>query len=216
MSSYFSLIKLCVCGKMPETYTFGLDMQFNLPSFDPWVIDALAGFPDQVQERILLKMIDAEQMKSDAFAELRSAERLLSMGFSVIEGNGKEGVFKAKHGKEEPIWVVSCSLSRYMTRGSYLSEDEFLDAVAFAKRRAIKSCFGKIPDNEPAMICLHISPELFGENPDEIDQHLFRQEGRYPIVAGKVSKRLTGLLVAYGEPQEESRNWVFHRPHSVN
>lgn len=182
-----------------------------------WVANALSVFPEAIQDDIVVRMIEAERLKRDAFAQLRAATRLKEMGFTILAGNGREGVFKAQHGTESPVWVVSCSIARHLAcSSSSESLEERLEQLRFAKKRAINFCAKKVPEGEQVMICMSIDPGTYNLSQEHLESSLFKQSGRYPIIAGKLSKRLTGVLVSYGNPEEEVAEWVFYRPGKVN
>lgn len=80
-----------------------------------WIHGALEYFPEAIQDQLVRKMIGSGPEQDDVLAQLQTANRLNDLGFSILEGNNKEGVFQAQYGHEDPFWVVSCSLSRFVT-----------------------------------------------------------------------------------------------------
>lgn len=184
-------------------------MQTDLSMNSEWVHSALLHFPNSIQDSILLKMIEADNIRRDAMAQLRVAERLKGMGFSILEGNHKDGVFRAQHAQEDPIWVVSCYLSRYV--GDSLKDRSSLTSLQMAKKRAINSCLTKIPSGESVMLCMNVDPESFHSSvTDPEDFFANPREARRTSAKG-----LTGMLVSFGDPKEERIEWEFYRHASV-
>lgn len=191
-------------------------MQTDVVQDADWFHRALSYFSEGIQGTLVMKTIEADNLRRDVLAQLKAAERLTGMGFSILDGNGAEGVFRAQYDSDEVIWVVSCSLSRYVTHHTEpQSHDEILKRLHFAKHRALKDCLKKVPGSERVTIFLNVDPNMGEFDATELDSLLFDRGNGQALIAGKEGKRITSALVSYGDP-EEDLTWVLHRPNSVN
>lgn len=186
-------------------------------TIDKWDTIAISYLPEKAQDALIPRMLGSEMEQQDVMAQLQTVTRMHDLGFLILDGNGKEGVFQVKHKKEEPFWVVSASLSRYIKvrqNSNSISENDIL----LAARRLVSHCLKKTCNDLTTLISINISDVICPENKILIDpSFLFSEKNLNTILHGCNNRRVPGLLFSIGDPSNKSKlEWFYCQSPRLN